>query len=40
MTQYLGAHPSFKIRLDGDTYYQMSAGRNSNPLEEMWQRVQ
>jgi hypothetical protein len=40
MTQYLGAHPSFKIRLDGDTYYQMSAGRNANPLEEMWQRVQ
>ena len=40
MTQYLGAHPSFKIRLDGDNYYQMSAGRNANPLEEMWQRVQ
>ena len=40
MTQYLGNHPSFRIRLDGDTYYQMSAGRNSNPLEEMWQRVQ
>ena len=40
MTQYLGAHPSFKIRLDGDTYYQMSAGRNANPLEEMWHRVQ
>ena len=40
MTQYLGAHPSFRIRLDGDTYYQMSAGKNANPLEEMWQRVQ
>jgi hypothetical protein len=40
MTQYLGARPSFKIRLDGDTYYQMSAGRNANPLEEMWRRVQ
>ena len=40
MTQYLGAHPAFRIRVDGDTYYQMSAGRNSNPLEEMWQRVQ
>jgi hypothetical protein len=40
MTQYLGAHPAFRIRVDGDSYYQMSAGRNSNPLEEMWQRVQ
>jgi len=40
MTQYLGARPSFKIRLDGDNYYQMSAGRNANPLEEMWRRVQ
>ena len=40
MTQYLGNHPAFRIRVDGDTYYQMTAGRNSNPLEEMWQRVQ
>jgi hypothetical protein len=40
MTQYLGNHPAFRIRVDGDNYYQMSAGRNSNPLEEMWQRVQ
>ena len=40
MTQYLGAHPAFRIRVDGDSYYQMSAGKNSNPLEEMWQRVQ
>ena len=40
MTQYLGNHPAFRIRVDGDNYYQMDAGRNSNPLEEMWQRVQ
>ena len=40
ITQYLGNRPAFRIRVDGDNYYQMSAGRNSNPLEEMWQRVQ
>ena len=32
MTQYLGARPVFRIRLDGGNYYQMSAGRNANPL--------
>ena len=40
MTRYLGAHPKFKIRVDGDNYYQMSAGKNPNPLEEMWRRVE
>jgi len=42
MTRYLGAHPSFRIRVDGDAYYQMSANppRNGNALEEMWQRVE
>ena len=40
MTQYLGNHPAFRIRVDGDTYYQMSAGNGRTPLEEMWQRVQ
>ena len=40
MTQYLGNHPAFRIRVDGNNYYQMSAGRNPNPLEEMWLRVQ
>jgi len=42
MTRYLGAHPKFKIRVDGDSYYQMSANppKNGNPLEEMWQRVE
>jgi len=39
MRQYLGNHPVFRIRVDGDNYYQMSAGKNANPLEEMWQRV-
>jgi len=38
MTQFLGAHPGFKIRVDGDTYYQMGAGKNPS-IEEMWQRV-
>jgi hypothetical protein len=39
MTNYLGAKPRFKIRVDGDKYYQMSAGKNPG-LEEMGQRVQ
>jgi hypothetical protein len=40
MTRYLGAHPKFTIRVDGDNYYQMSADKkNTNPLEEMWQRA-
>jgi len=41
MRLYLGSHPKFKIRVDGDTYYQMSANppKNSRALEEMWQRV-
>ncbi|HEY3762163.1 MAG TPA: hypothetical protein VGN23_10500 [Verrucomicrobiae bacterium] len=39
MKQYLRAQPTFRIRVDGDTYYQMGAGRNPT-IEEMWQRVQ
>ncbi len=39
MKQYLHAQPTFRIRVDGDTYYQMGAGRNPT-VEEMWQRVQ
>jgi hypothetical protein len=39
MKQYLHAQPTFHTRVDGDTYYQMGAGRNP-ALEEMWQRVQ
>ncbi|HUB87295.1 MAG TPA: hypothetical protein VMB22_05340 [Verrucomicrobiae bacterium] len=38
MTQYLGAHPRFRIRVVGDKYYQMGAGRNPS-IEEMWQRA-
>ena len=38
MTRYIGAHPKFIIRLDGDKYYQMGAGKNPS-IEEMWQRV-
>lgn len=39
MTKYLGAHPKFRVRLDGDKYYQMGAGKNPS-IEEMWQRVE
>ncbi len=39
MTRYLGKHPKFKVRVDGDKFYQMGAGKNSS-LEEMWQRVE
>lgn len=39
MTRYLGARPGFKIRVDGDNYYQMGAGKNPS-IEEMWQRVE
>ncbi len=38
MTRYLGAHPAFKIRVDGDNYYQMGSGKNPS-IEEVWQRV-
>lgn len=42
MERALGAHPKYKIRVEGDMYYQMSAKppKNGNPLEEMWQRVE
>jgi hypothetical protein len=39
MSRYLGAHPGFKIRVDGDDYYQMSPGKNSS-IEEMWHRIE
>ena len=38
MARYLGAHPGFRIRVDGDNYYQMGAGKNPS-IEEMWQRI-
>jgi hypothetical protein len=40
MKRYLGARPQFVVRLDADKLYQMSAGKNPSPLEEMWQRVE
>jgi hypothetical protein len=42
MERSLGAHPKYKIRVDGDMFYQMSAKppKNGSPLEEMWQRVE
>ena len=39
MTRYLGAHPGFRIRMDGDNYYQMGSGKNPS-IEEMWHRVE
>lgn len=39
MKQYLHANPHFKIRVVGDKYYQMSAGKNAS-IEEMWERVE
>jgi len=38
MTKYLGRHPKFRIRVDGDDYYQMGAGKNPM-IEEMWHRT-
>ena len=38
MTRYLGAHPGFRIRVEGDDYYQMGVGKNPS-IEEMWHRV-
>jgi RNA polymerase sigma factor (sigma-70 family) len=35
MTNYLGARPQYKLRVEGDKYYQMGSG-----IEEMGQRVQ
>ena len=37
MTNFIGAHPRFKIRVDGDNYYQLG---QSNTIHEIWQRVQ
>jgi hypothetical protein len=39
MTQFLGAHPRFKIRIEGNTYYQLGVGGNAW-VQEIWQRVQ
>lgn len=38
MVKYLGKHPKFRVRVEGDDYYQMGAGKNPS-IEEMWHRV-
>jgi len=37
--QFLGTHPTFRIRLDGDKFYEMGTGNNSS-VEQMWQRAE
>jgi len=37
-TQYLGTHPTFRIRLDGDKFYEIGMGKDPS-IEQMWQRV-
>jgi hypothetical protein len=36
--QFLGTHPTFRIRLDGDNFYEMGTGKNPS-VEQMWQRA-
>jgi hypothetical protein len=38
LAKFKGAHPRFKISVEGDTYYQMGAGKNPQ-IEEIWQRM-
>jgi hypothetical protein len=37
--QFLGTHPTFRIRLDGDKLYKMGMGNNPS-IEQMWQRAE
>jgi hypothetical protein len=37
-SQFLGTHPTFRIRLDGDKFYEMGMGKDPS-IEQMWQRV-
>lgn len=39
MIRFRGQHPRFKIRVEGDNYYQMGAEKNP-VVEELWQRVE
>jgi hypothetical protein len=39
MTQFIGAHPQFKILVEGDKYYQLGLGGNPPNIKEMWQRI-
>jgi hypothetical protein len=36
--QFLGTHPTFRIRLDGDKFYEMGTGKDPS-IEQMWQRI-
>jgi len=36
--QFLGTHPTFRIRLDGAKFYEMGMGMASS-IEQMWQRA-
>lgn len=38
-SQFLGTHPTFRIRLDGDKFYEMGMGKDPS-IEQMWQRVE
>jgi hypothetical protein len=38
-SQFLGTHPTFRIRLDGDKFYEMGMGKKPS-IEQMWQRVE
>jgi hypothetical protein len=38
-SQFLGTHPTFRIRLDGDKFYEMGMGKEPS-IEQMWQRVE
>ena len=37
-SQFRGTHPTFRIRLDGDKFYEMGMGKAPS-IEQMWQRV-
>jgi hypothetical protein len=38
LAKFRGAHPHFKIRVEGDMYYQVGAGKNPQ-IEEIWKRM-
>ena len=37
-SQFRGTHPTFRIRLDGDNFYEMGMGKNPS-IEQMWERI-
>ena len=38
-TAFLGTRPTFRIRLEGDTFYEMGLGNNPS-VEQMWRRAE